>query len=92
MTGWFNFLGQAAVTTGIDYGLAVLIATLAAVHGFVPTVPKQVGIHAGLLISQGIVNTFGIKTLAWFNRSSVLLQSVGIGSLCIALLAKAPTH
>lgn len=80
------------MTTGITYGLAVLIATLGALHGFVPTVPKQIGIYAGLLVSHGIVASLGIKALAWFNRASILLQSVGVGSLAIALLVKAPTR
>lgn len=58
--------------------------------GVEPTAAKQIGIHAGLLISHGIVNSFGIKTLAIFNRISITLHSVGVASLAIALLASAP--
>lgn len=33
ITGWINFVGQFAVTTGITFGCANLIATLATVKG-----------------------------------------------------------
>ncbi|ORY57983.1 amino acid/polyamine transporter I [Leucosporidium creatinivorum] len=91
-TGWANFLGQVAVTCGITYGLAGLVCTTAGLHGFETTAPRQIGVYAALLVSHGIVNTFGIKTLAFLNRSSIALQSLGVGALAIALLAKAPTH
>jgi hypothetical protein len=60
ITGWFNLLGQVAVTTGITFGCAGLIATLATVKGgFEPTAGKTLGIYAALLFSHGVVNTFG---------------------------------
>ncbi|BGP16844.1 hypothetical protein JCM10213_003336 [Rhodosporidiobolus nylandii] len=91
-TGYFNLLGQAAVTTGIVFGNAGLIATLGALRGFEVTPARTVGIHAGLLVFAGLVNTFGIKLLGHLNRLSILLHSVGIFALAVAVLAKAPTH
>lgn len=91
-TGFFNLLGQAAVTAGIVYGCSGLIATLASLHGFEVTAAKEVGISAGLLVFAGLVNTFGIKFLAILNRFSIALHSVGVFSIVVALLAKAPTH
>lgn len=49
-------------------------------------------ISAGLLVLGGVVNSLGIKVLAWVNRFSVVLHSCGVFSICVALLAKAPTH
>jgi amino acid transporter len=69
-----------------------LIGTLASVHGFEVTAAKEVGISAGLLVFAGIVNTFGIKFLAQLNRISILLHSIGVFSIVVALLIKAPTH
>lgn len=93
VTGWFNFVGQFAVTTGITFGCANLIATLATVKGgFVPTAPKIIGIYAGLLVSHGLVNTFGVHILRYLNNSSVVLHSLGVTSFAIAVVAKAPTH
>ncbi|KAF3939037.1 hypothetical protein ABW19_dt0206955 [Dactylella cylindrospora] len=93
MTGWFNLLGQVAVTTGITFGGANLISTLATVKGgYEPTPAKIVGIYAALLVSHGIVNTFGVKLLKYLNNVSIVLHSVGISCIAIAVLAKAPTH
>lgn len=93
ITGWFNLLGQVAVTTGISFGLAGLIATAATVKtGWTPTPQATIGIYAAILISHGVVNTFGVRILRYLNNSSILLHSVGVTTLCIAVLAKAPTH
>lgn len=81
------------MTTGITFGCANLISTLATVKGgFVPTPPKIIGIYAGLLISHGLVNTFGVHILKYLNNSSIILQSAGISALAIAVVAAAPTH
>jgi amino acid transporter len=94
MTGWFNLLGQVAVTTGISFGLANLIATVATVKNsdYTPTAGKTIGIYAAILVSHGLVNTFGVHVLRYLNNTSIFLHSVGISALCIAVLAKAPTH
>jgi amino acid transporter len=94
LTGWFNFVGQFAVTTGITFGCAGLIATTATVQNpeFVPTPGQTVGIFAALLVSHGLVNSFGVHILRYLNNSSIILHSLGVGALAIAVIAKAPTH
>jgi amino acid transporter len=93
ITGWFNLLGQVAVTTGITFGCAGLISTLATVKtGYEPTPGKTLGIYAALLVSHGAVNTFGVHILRYLNNTSILLHSAGVTAICIAVLAKAPTH
>ena len=92
-TGWFNFVGQFAVTTGITFGCANLIATLSTVKGgFSPTPGIIIGIYAALLVSHGLVNTFGVSILRYLNNSSIILHSVGVGAFAIAVVAAAPTH
>lgn len=89
----FNFLGQVAVTTGISFGCAGLISTLATVKGgYEPTAARTVGIYAAILVSHGIVNTFGVHILRYLNNTSILLHSAGVTAIAIAILAKAPTH
>ncbi|EGX52969.1 hypothetical protein AOL_s00007g305 [Orbilia oligospora ATCC 24927] len=91
VTGWFNLLGQVAVTTGITFGGANLISTLATVKGgYEPTPAKIIGIYAALLFSHAVVNTFGVKILKYLNNVSITLHSVGISCIAIAVLAKAP--
>jgi len=114
MTGWFNFLGQVAVTCGISFGLAGLISVTASIDGtYVPTagsfhlsrplnsspqahaslyLGKTVAIYLGLIVSHGLVNTFGVKILPYLNNVSIALHSLGIFSFAVAIVAKAPTH
>ncbi|KAI1081537.1 amino acid/polyamine transporter I [Whalleya microplaca] len=94
MTGWFNLLGQVAVTTGISFGLANLIATAATVQNpdYEPTASKTIGIYAAVLVSHGLINTFGVNVLRYLNNTSIILHSAGVTALCIAVLVKAPTH
>lgn len=94
MTGWFNLLGQVAVTTGISFGCANLISTVVLVKNpdYEPTPAKIIGIYAAVLVSHGTVNTFGVHILKYLNNVSIVLHSAGITALCIAVLAKAPTH
>jgi amino acid transporter len=89
----FNLLGQVAVTTGISFGLAGLISTTATVKSsYEPTAGKTIGIYAAVLVSHGVVNTFGVHILRYLNNTSIALHSLGVTSLAIAVLAKAPTH
>ncbi|KAH8918003.1 APC amino acid permease [Atractiella rhizophila] len=71
ITGWFNLLGQVAVTTGISYR-------------------HVIGIYAGVLVTQGLINTFGVHLLKYLNNASVVFHSAGIFSIAVAVLAKAP--
>ena len=93
ITGWFNLLGQVAVTTGITFGCANLISTLATVQGsYKASAGKTIGIYAALLVSHATLNTFGVKLLRYLNTTSVVLHSVGVSCFAIAVLAKAPKH
>lgn len=89
----FNLLGQVAVTTGITFGLANLISVTATVGTtYAPTAARTIGIYAALLISHGVVNSFGVHILRFLNNSSIVLHSIGVACFAIAILAKAPSH
>ncbi|KAH8601733.1 amino acid/polyamine transporter I [Bisporella sp. PMI_857] len=93
ITGWFNLLGQVAVTTGISFGCANLISTTATVKSsYEPTPGKVIGIYAAVLVSHGVVNTFGVHVLRYLNNISIALHSAGVTAIAISVLAKAPTH
>ena len=86
-------MGQVAVTTGISFGLAGLISTTATLNtSYVASAPNTIGIYAAILVSHGLINTFGVHILRYLNDTSIILHSLGVGSLAIAVLAKAPTH
>lgn len=89
----FNLIGQIAVTTGIDFGLANLISTTASVSSeYYGTAGKTLGILAVILISHVAVNLFSVHRLRYMIYTSIVLNTVGIICLLIAVLAKAGTH
>ncbi|KAF9039295.1 APC amino acid permease [Panaeolus papilionaceus] len=93
ITGWFNLLGQVAVTTGISFACANFISTACTLGtSFEPTPKTTIGIYAAVLFSQGLTNTFGVSLLHYLNNISVWWHAVGTFSLVVAILAKAPTH
>ncbi|KAL8709783.1 MAG: hypothetical protein Q9220_005569 [cf. Caloplaca sp. 1 TL-2023] len=93
VTGWFNLIGQIAVTTGIDFGLANLISVTASVsNGYHGTAGKTLGILALILISHVAINLFSIRKLRYMIYTSIALNTIGIGCMIIAVLAKARTH
>ncbi|PPR02682.1 hypothetical protein CVT24_002104 [Panaeolus cyanescens] len=93
MAGWFNLLGQVAVTTGISFACTNFISTACTMGtSFVPTPRTTIGIYAAVLFSQCLTNTFGVSLLHQLNNISVWWHALGTFSLVVAILAKAPTH
>ncbi|KAF7296203.1 Amino acid permease [Mycena chlorophos] len=93
ITGWFNLLGQVAVTTGISFACANFISTAATLKStFVPSANTTIGIYAAVLVAQGTINTFGVRILGYLNNVSVWWHALGTFALVIAILAKAPSH
>jgi len=91
-TGWFNLLGQVAVTAGIDFGASQFIGAFAAVEwGFTPTPKSTIGIFAGVLVLHGLLNTFGVRLVALLNRVSVVWHLLGVTVIVVAL-AVVPKH
>ncbi|KAH9895695.1 amino acid transporter [Cubamyces lactineus] len=93
VTGWFNLLGQVAVTAGIGYGCANFISTLATFKtDFVPEPRTTIGVYAGVLVAQALINTFGVHLLKYINNISIWWHAVGTTAVVIAVLAAAPSH
>ncbi|KAH6903874.1 APC amino acid permease [Coprinopsis sp. MPI-PUGE-AT-0042] len=93
ITGWFNLLGQVAVTTGISFGCATFISTAATLGtSFEPNAKTNIGVYAAVLFSQGLINTFGVSTLHQLNNISVFWHALGSVAVIAAVLGKAPTH
>lgn len=91
--GWFNLLGQVAVTTGISFGCANFISTIATFNtSFVSTAKTNIGVYAAVLCAQGLINTFGVHLLKYINNISIWWHAVGTFAVIIAVLAAAPTH
>jgi len=79
-TGWFNFLGQVAVTAGIDFGAAFFINFLLNLwFGFDYTTHwHTIVIYAAVLLLHGTMNQFGIRLVALLNNVSVWWHIAGV--------------
>ena len=91
-TGWFNFLGQVAVTAGIDFGAAFfLTAFLNLQWGYPATPGYTILVYAGILLLHGILNQFGVRLVALLNDISVWWHLVGV-LIIVGALTFAPSH
>jgi amino acid permease (GABA permease) len=91
-TGWFNFLGQVAVTAGIDFGAAFFINAFGAlVWGWSTAHSVTILIYAIVLLIHGLLNQFGIRLVALLNDISVWWHIVGV-LLIVAVLVFVPSH
>ena len=91
-TGWFNFLGQVAVTAGIDFGAAFFINAFLALQWNVSTKPYVTIIIYGIvLLVHGLLNQFGIRLVALLNDVSVWWHIVGV-LIIVGVLVFVPSH
>jgi amino acid permease (GABA permease) len=92
-TGWFNFLGQVAVTAGIDFGAAFFInAFLDLQFGFAATPAHTILIFGLVLVLHGLLNTFGVKLVSLLNDVSVWWHIVGVLVIVGALVFVPSEH
>jgi len=91
-TGWFNFLGQVAITAGIDFGAAFFInAFLSLTWGVSTAHWVTILIFAGVLTLHGLLNQFGIRLVALLNDVSVWWHILGV-LIIVAVLTFVPSH
>ena len=87
-TGWFNLLGQIAVTAGISFGCAYSVsAFIAEASGDAFWTKRSViiAILFVVLAIQGILNTFNVRLVALLNDVSVWWHLIGVAIIFIVL-------
>ena len=80
-TGWFNLLGQVAVTAGISFGCAFSISAFLAIwtgNAYWLSPGHTIAILAIILFIQGLLNTFGVRLVALLNDVSVWWHLIGV--------------
>jgi amino acid permease (GABA permease) len=97
-TGWFNLLGQVAVTAGIDFGCALFIEGFLQYSGALsPNVAFRTVQHEVVLITlvllvvHGLLNSFGVNLVAKLADISVWWHLVGV-AIIVVVLAVVPSH
>ncbi len=91
-TGWFNLVGQVAVTAGVDFGAALFgNAFLDLTVGFAATAGHTILLLAIILGIHGLLNTFGVRIVPLFNTVSVWWHLIGV-LVIVGVLAVVPEH
>jgi amino acid permease (GABA permease) len=91
-TGWFNVLGEVAVTAGIDFGAAFFLnALLDLQFGFETTPPHTISLFGVILLVHALLNTVGVRAVALLNSISVWWHVVGV-LVIVVVLAVVPDH
>ena len=94
-TGWFNLLGQVAITAGISFGCAFSISAFIAVYtgdSNWQSPGHVIAILAVVLFVQGLLNTFGIRLVALLNDISVWWHIIGVAVIVIILFVAPSSH
>ena len=94
-TGWFNLIGQIAVTAAIDYGAATFTTALLNLW-----FPGQVGtdartiflVYTAIVGLHAILNLFGVRILALINSISAWWHMAGVLVIVGILIAVPSDH
>jgi amino acid permease (GABA permease) len=91
-TGWFNLLGQVAITAGIDFGFATFFTVfLNLTTNFPDTTGWVLTVYACVLIAHGIINTFGVRVVAFLSDVSAWWHILGVLTIAVVLFF-VPSH
>ncbi|XP_059452028.1 amino-acid permease BAT1 homolog isoform X2 [Corylus avellana] len=96
MTGWFNIVGQWAVTTSVDFSLAELIQVIILLStggknggGYEASKYVVIGIHGVILLLHAIINSLSISWLSFFGQLAAGWNIIGVFVLMILIPAVA---
>ncbi|MBI1759546.1 MAG: amino acid permease [Actinobacteria bacterium] len=92
-TGWFNFLGQVAVTSAIDFGAASFLnALLDLQFGFAATQQHTILLLGAILLTHGLLNTFGVRLVSMLSDVSVWWHIGGVAIIVGSLIVVPAKH
>ncbi|XP_074274914.1 amino-acid permease BAT1 homolog [Silene latifolia] len=90
ITGWFNIIGQWAVTTSVDFSLAQLIQVIILLStggknggGYEASKYVVIGLHGGILLLHAILNSLPISWLSFFGQLAAAWNVAGVFVLMI---------
>ena len=93
-TGWFNLVGQVAITASIDFGLATVLNFLISsyISDNLLTARWILFTYACVLVVHGLVNTFRVSLVGLFNDISVWWHVAGVAIIVGALAILPDSH
>ncbi len=90
--GWFNFLGQVAVTAAIDYGAAMTTsAFLSLTFGMPVTQLNRFIVFLIIIAAHGLLNMFGVNLVKVLSDVSAWWHIAGVATI-VVILAVVPDH
>lgn len=90
--GWFNFLGEVAVTAAIDFGAATTwMAMFNLMFGWEVTAVRVFIAFAIILLLHGLLNTFGVNLVRLLSNVSAWWHLVGV-AVIVAILFIVPDN
>jgi amino acid permease (GABA permease) len=90
--GWFNFLGEVAVTAAIDYGAATTTtAFLSLTTGITVTKWNTFLVFLIIIAAHGLLNTFGVNLVRLLSDVSAWWHLAGVAFI-VVVLAVVPDH
>ncbi len=92
-TGWFNLLGQVAITAGIDFGLSAFVCAFMGI-AFDVEVTKTILVvtYTVVLAIHGLLNTFGVRLVALLQQRERLVARRRCARRSSALCIFVPDH
>jgi amino acid transporter len=78
-TGWFNLIGQVAITAGIDYGAATFTtALLNLLFDYNNDGQHIIYVYAVILALHALLNIFNVRLVGFLNHVSAYWHVVGV--------------
>jgi amino acid transporter len=92
-TGWFNLVGQIAVTAAIGYGLAIFSTALLNYWFDYPNTKEYVYLaYAVVLLAALVLNLFKVSVTAMLNTISAYWHMIGVGVIVVVLIFVPDEH
>jgi amino acid transporter len=90
--GWFNFLGEVAVTAAIDFGAAITTTAFLSLTTGLPVNKWSTLVTFLVIIAlHGLLNTFGVNLVKILSDVSAWWHLVGV-AVIVVVLAVVPDH
>jgi len=92
-TGWFNLIGQIAVTAAIGYGLAVFSTALLNFWFEYPTEPKWIFVTYSVVMALAVLlNMFRVNVTSVLNTVSAYWHMAGVAVIVLVLIVVPDNH
>ena len=92
-TGWFNLVGQIAVTAAIGYGLAIFATSLLNLLFDYPNTTKYIFLTYSIVMAIALlVNMFAVQITAALNTISAWWHMAGVAFIVLVLIIVPDEH